>query len=94
MPGEDKEPEVSRKVALRAVDERVARLAIRQHGAFTRQQAKKEGSTDEVIACRLATGRSIDRRSPRVTDVPSSGSRRPCRPGHSSIALRFSMPWL
>jgi hypothetical protein len=40
----------------RDVHERVARLAGRQHGAFTRAQALGEGATDRIVGRRLAAG--------------------------------------
>ncbi len=46
----------SRSMTARDVDERVARLAGRQHGAFTRAQALGEGATDRIVGGRLAAG--------------------------------------
>ncbi len=39
------------------VDRRIARIAGRQHGVFTRAQAKHGGATSGVIKWRLKTGR-------------------------------------
>ncbi|MDQ3679804.1 MAG: endonuclease domain-containing protein [Actinomycetota bacterium] len=43
-------------VTARDVDERVARLALSQYGAFSRAQALRVGATDRVVGRRIAAG--------------------------------------
>lgn len=45
------------RLRVRAVDERVARLASRQHGAFSRTQAMGEGCSQDMVTTRLGSRR-------------------------------------